>query len=149
MEKHGKTGTVEYEAWLSMKKRCLKKACNAYPGYGGRGITICKEWLTSFSSFLKDVGKKPDRKMSLDRINCDGNYEPKNVRWATLKTQNRNFSDRKSPLGIRGVRLLKGRYYAYIHVDRAQIALGGFDNFFDAICARKSAENTRWGTLLA
>ena len=85
-----RTETPEYKAWLSMKKRCnYIKAIN-YPDYGGRGIKVCAEWQSSFTSFLNDVGRKPSKEYSLDRINVNGNYEPGNVRWATAKEQARN-----------------------------------------------------------
>ena len=80
----------EYEAWTSMKKRCLGKWHHNYKNYGGRGITICDRWLYSFENFLKDVGKRPTSKHSLDRINNDGNYEPSNCRWATNYIQLNN-----------------------------------------------------------
>lgn len=143
-EMHGMTGTPEHMAWKEMKARCYRKSKPGYECYGGRGIGVCREWRSSFTAFFEYMGPRPGKGYSLDRINSDLGYEPGNVRWADQTTQNRNFSDRKSPLGVRGVRLLRGRYYANIHVNRRQIALGGFDNFFDAVCARKSAELSLW-----
>jgi hypothetical protein len=78
--------------YQQMKQRCLNPKCLSWPDYGGRGITISPCWLgeDGFDNFVRDVGKRPSRKHSLDRINNDGNYEPGNVRWATAKTQNKN-----------------------------------------------------------
>jgi hypothetical protein len=58
---HGKTGAKppEYHVWQHMKQRCTNPDNKHYPSYGGRGITICQEWLTSFTSFLSDMGSRP------------------------------------------------------------------------------------------
>lgn len=73
-----------------MIRRCTKSNCKSYPNYGGRGIAVCDRWLESFANFLADMGSRPTRVHSLDRIDCNGNYEPKNCRWATKKEQARN-----------------------------------------------------------
>lgn len=77
----------EYFAWNDMKKRCLNLRHRKYPRYGGRGISICPAWLHSFRQFLDDLGPCPDKALSLDRIDNDGNYEAGNVRWATSAQQ--------------------------------------------------------------
>ena len=79
----------EYDAWASMKKRCLNPNDAAYNNYGGRGISVCERWLT-FENFLADMGPKPHPGLSIDRINNDGNYEPGNCRWATRVEQRAN-----------------------------------------------------------
>lgn len=89
---HGASYTPEYRAWCHMRERCTIPSHPKYPTYGGRGITVCLQWLTSFTDFLTDVGSRPSAEHSLDRINNDGNYEPSNVRWATRKQQQRNLS---------------------------------------------------------
>lgn len=80
----------EYESWKGMKQRCKNRNSKSYHNYGGRGISVCREWEESFENFFLDMGPKPSTNHSLDRINNDGNYEPKNCRWATLQEQNRN-----------------------------------------------------------
>jgi DNA-binding CsgD family transcriptional regulator len=88
--KHGRTGTPEYITWASMKVRCYKPSNKNYVNYGGRGITVCPEWLDDFEAFLAYMGPRPSPKHSIDRIDNDGNYEPGNVRWADRYVQSRN-----------------------------------------------------------
>jgi hypothetical protein len=61
-----------------------------YLNYGERGISVCDRWRYSYENFLADMGRKPNPKMSIHRINNDGNYEPGNVKWATAKEQAAN-----------------------------------------------------------
>lgn len=81
--------TPEYNAWVSMKQRCINPNNPRYKNYGGRGITVCKRWFNSFPNFLKDMGEKPDG-LSIDRINNDKNYCKSNCRWANAKDQGLN-----------------------------------------------------------
>lgn len=87
---HGRTGTSEYRIWQGMKWRCLNPNYKPYPRYGGRGITVCDRWRDSFDAFLADVGPRPSKKHTLDRLDNDGNYEPGNVAWRTYAEQNQN-----------------------------------------------------------
>ena len=90
---HSMVGTSEYTAWGNMKRRCYNEKGKRYKDYGGRGITICASWLDQeygFLNFFRDMGKKPSSKHSIDRIDNDGNYEPSNCRWSTMKDQNNN-----------------------------------------------------------
>lgn len=91
-----RTWTAEYRAWTSLKTRCNPdyKDRPEYPHYSGRGITVCQRWKDSFADFLADVGPRPSRDYSIDRIDVDGNYEPGNVRWATRSEQ--AFNTRRS-----------------------------------------------------
>lgn len=86
---HGKCYTPAYRSWSSMRTRCLNKNHEAYHNYGGRGITICKDWINSFVSFYNDMGDRPENK-SLDRIDTDGDYNKSNCKWSTAKEQARN-----------------------------------------------------------
>ena len=92
--KHGDTKgtgwTVEYGAWENMKSRCYNENATGYEDYGGRGIKVCDRWLASYENFLEDMGRKPGKGYSIDRINVDGNYEPSNCRWTTTFEQARN-----------------------------------------------------------
>lgn len=79
----------EYNVWNAMHQRCRNPNVSRYPDYGGRGIRVCRRWR-KFSNFLKDMGRRPDPLLTLDRINNDGNYSPSNCRWATRYHQEHN-----------------------------------------------------------
>jgi hypothetical protein len=87
---HGHSYSAEYRIWGGIKTRCLRPTSQNFKYYGGRGITICSRWSDSFPAFLADVGRRPTKQHSLDRIDNDGNYEPGNVRWATKREQGNN-----------------------------------------------------------
>ncbi len=84
---------VEREALRSAIRRCHNPRTINFANYGGRGITVCDAWRDSeqgFARFLAELGPKPTRHHSLDRIDNDRGYEPGNVRWADKKTQSAN-----------------------------------------------------------
>lgn len=82
--------TPEYSSWACMIQRCCTPTTTGYKNYGGRGISVCERWRHSFENFLADMGPRPSKGHTLDRIDCDGNYEPGNCRWATWKEQATN-----------------------------------------------------------
>lgn len=81
---------LAYHSWCGMKARCYNPFDHKFEHYGGRGITVCPQWRYSYATFLKDMGHRTSTRLSLDRIDVDGNYEPENCRWATQKTQQNN-----------------------------------------------------------
>ena len=87
MGKHSKLQNVYY----SMKTRCYNTNSKSYHNYGGRGITVCRDWLASFSNFKNWAVKSGYREgLTLDRIDVNGNYCPENCHWISMKAQQNN-----------------------------------------------------------
>lgn len=93
---HGESGkSAEYTAWIAMKARCCDPKTIHWNRYGGRGITVCAEWISSFDTFLIDMGRKPSTNHSLDRKDVNGDYCPENCAWATNAEQSIHRSDNR------------------------------------------------------
>lgn len=87
---HGRSKTKIYSAWRDMKNRCERPKGQAWKNYGGRGITVCERWSTSFENFFNDMGDLPFVGAQLDRIDNTKGYYKENCRWATRSEQVRN-----------------------------------------------------------
>jgi hypothetical protein len=81
--------TRTYGVWKGIRKRCTNPNAKEFKFYGGRGISMCNRWQR-YENFLADMGEAP-KDHSIDRIDVNGNYEPKNCRWADKKTQMNNM----------------------------------------------------------
>ena len=91
---HGMRNTKFYRIWVNMKARCLNKNSKCYKDYGGRGITVCEEWLDfnnfkddMYESYLKHVEEFGEKQTTLDRIDNNRNYCKENCKWSTCKEQ--------------------------------------------------------------
>ncbi len=90
----GNNRSYLYTAWHHIFDRCYKATDKVFKWYGARGIQVCARWHkgnpNGFLNFINDVGARPSRKHSIDRINNDGHYMPSNIRWATSVEQRNN-----------------------------------------------------------
>ena len=125
---HGMSKTRLYRIWNNMKTRCDNPSYHGYRNYGGRGITVCPEWNNSFIEFCrwaKTSGYQPH--LTIDRIQNDGPYEPRNCRWLTNSEQQKN---RQRPPSSRftGVCLNGRKWVASIKINGCPIYLGYFDS---------------------
>lgn len=98
---HGKSGTRLYAIWKALKQRCYNPSDKNYDRYGGRGITVCSDWLHNFQAFCNWAiangydENAPTGQCTIDRIDNDKGYSPDNCRWVGMKTQRHNRSDMK------------------------------------------------------
>lgn len=138
-KKHGMSKAPEYDCWIAMKSRCSNPAHPMFKHYGARGIKVCDAWMKSFELFIKDMGRRASPNLSIERINVNGNYEPSNCKWETMRRQQLN---RRNSNICPGVHFEKSRkkWHADIVYKGKKIFLGRFDKHEDAALARKIAE---------
>lgn len=146
---HGMSGTKPYITWCGMIARCENPKEGCYPNYGGRGISICKEWRESFENFWNDMKFSYNDSMQLDRIDVDGNYCKENCRWVDASTQSHNkrkLADCESDyIGVTlDKRTSRWRSRICISKDKRK-SLGTFNSEYQAALAYDNASEEIYG----
>ena len=137
-EKHGLSNNKFYRIWSDMLRRCNNYKTAGYENYGGRGITVYKDWL-DVRNFIAWAESTYIEGYTLDRIDNNGSYEPSNCRWADKTTQNINQRMKKNNTsGYVGVAWNKTHqlWVSYIHLDKKRHDVGTFKDKMEAIIAR-------------
>jgi hypothetical protein len=137
---HGDTGTRLHNIWKNMKARCYNKHNPSYKDYGAKGVVICEEWLNNYSNFKAwaDSHNYSD-KLSIDRIDPAGNYEPSNCRWANNSTQTANQRPRIKSNGLcTGIHPHNRKFKVMITVEGEINYLGLFDTLEEAVTTRNT-----------
>lgn len=93
--------TRTYRIWKGLITRCTNERRKCFDDYAGRNITVCDRWRHSYENFLSDMGEAPPR-LTIHRVDNDGNYAPGNCIWATYKVQARN-TRRNRIFTVRGI----------------------------------------------
>ena len=117
---------VEYRAWAKMTDRCYNPRSPMYWRYGGRGIRVCRRWRSSYPAFLSDMGRRPQDKHCIDRIDNDLSYGPGNCRWASWRESSNNrgitpwllLNGKKVPLGVAADRAAVSRHTLWYRLRR-------------------------------
>jgi hypothetical protein len=127
--KWGEFPRDEHNVWRNMVARCCDVSHRSFPRYGARGICVCDRWRHDFMAFFSDMGPRPSRAYSLDRLDNNGGYGPENCRWATRYQQAHNKEQMHNAVGVERHR---GSWRARIGIGGQPTKLGSFENFAEA-----------------
>lgn len=111
----GGTHTSEYGSYREMMDRCYNPKNDYYHCYGGRGIYVCERWKGSFPNFIEDMGLKPSRDYTIERVDNEGVYELSNCKWATDLEQSNNKRT-SVRLTIGGITKTQAQWAAYLNI---------------------------------
>lgn len=126
--KHGNSYDRIYFIWQTMKQRCLDKNVSNYDNYGGRGITICDDWMDFISFKYWSLKNGYSEELTIDRVDNDKGYSPDNCRWADMSTQAANQKINKSNTsGYIGVSRSNGKFKSVVCWKRKYYRLGVFE----------------------
>lgn len=99
---HGESRSITYSSWRAMINRSSNENNPSYKRYGGAGIFVCERWENSYLDFLEDMGERPSKEYSIDRIDNKDGYYPENCRWAS-KIEQANNKNRTRNVCVNGV----------------------------------------------
>jgi predicted nucleic acid-binding Zn ribbon protein len=142
---HGMSKLPEYKLWKGIKSRTLNKNNPKYCKYGAKGVSICDRWKDDFPAFYKDMGPRPSKQHSIERINNNVGYEPGNCIWALAKVQANNTSKNKT-YSLNGLTLTVAQWADRTGISYTalyyRLTIGGY-SIAEAI-AQKTLPKNRW-----
>jgi len=138
--RHGLNEHPLYRVWTYMKSRCYNKNDTAYHNYGGRGITVCSEWVDSPKDFIHwSISNGWTKGLFIDRVDVNKGYSPTNCRFVTPTVSSINQRKRKdNRSGFRGINFhkKKNKWVSRIQIDGKRKYIGEFYDIESAIFAR-------------
>ena len=131
----------EYKIYRNIKARLFNPNNKAYKNYGGRGLKIDDSWRYNFKQFIDDIGPRPSKELTLDRIDNSLGYVKGNMRWTTRQVQAQNQRKKKNTqTGYRGISTQRNKFVVRIGVNYKRLYIGRFETLEEAIEERKKAE---------